>query len=220
LRCLPRWSAGSTGGPARRETFDIMRRSDVGTSQRKIEANRRNAQHSTGPRSKAGKKRSRFNAVKDGLTAKTAVVPGWESPEDFKRLVRALVKCYEPKGPVETGLVQDLALSQLKLQRAARVERNEFCEAAESAREDALDDALRETVDKEDVEKAEAEVLKRDFLVFPPSENMERLARYDTKNRRERDRSVNALNKEQRLRKKREKQKEKSARHRADDATS
>lgn len=41
------------------------------TSKAKIEANRRNALKSTGPRSKFGKSRSSRNALKHGLTAKT-----------------------------------------------------------------------------------------------------------------------------------------------------
>ena len=41
------------------------------TSQLKIESNRRNAQKSTGPRTTAGKNRSRFNALKHGEYAKT-----------------------------------------------------------------------------------------------------------------------------------------------------
>jgi hypothetical protein len=41
------------------------------TSQRKIEANRRNAKRSTGPKTLAGKMRSRANAVKLGLASVT-----------------------------------------------------------------------------------------------------------------------------------------------------
>ena len=40
-------------------------------SQARIDANRRNAQRSTGPRTEAGKSRAKLNALKDGSHAKT-----------------------------------------------------------------------------------------------------------------------------------------------------
>jgi hypothetical protein len=51
------------------------------TSFRQIEANRRNAQLSTGPCSEEGKRRSRQNAVRHGLTAET-VIDALEDVED------------------------------------------------------------------------------------------------------------------------------------------
>jgi hypothetical protein len=41
------------------------------TSLPQFEANRRNALHSTGPRSEGGKRQSRRNAVRHGLAAET-----------------------------------------------------------------------------------------------------------------------------------------------------
>ena len=45
------------------------------TTLKQIEANRRNAQNSTGPRTEAGKERSSRNAVRHGLTAETVIEP-------------------------------------------------------------------------------------------------------------------------------------------------
>jgi hypothetical protein len=42
------------------------------SSQQRLEANRLNAKRSTGPRSELGKSRSKTNAVKHGLSAKTS----------------------------------------------------------------------------------------------------------------------------------------------------
>ena len=52
------------------------------TSYRQIEANRRNALRSTGPRTDAGKQVSRRNAVRHGLTAET-VIGALEDAEDY-----------------------------------------------------------------------------------------------------------------------------------------
>jgi hypothetical protein len=45
------------------------------TSQRKIEANRRNAQKSTGPKTQEGKDKVKLNALTHGLTAQTVSLP-------------------------------------------------------------------------------------------------------------------------------------------------
>ena len=46
----------------------------MATSQAKVDANRRNAQKSTGPRTEEGKRRSRLNGVTHGSRAETLVL--------------------------------------------------------------------------------------------------------------------------------------------------
>jgi len=53
------------------------------TSLRQIEANRRNALRSTGPKTETGKQHSSKNAVRHGLTAEI-VIESLEDPEDYK----------------------------------------------------------------------------------------------------------------------------------------
>jgi hypothetical protein len=60
------------------------------TSFKQIEANRRNAQKSTGPITDEGKQQSRCNAVRHGLTAET-VIGALEDAEDYKAFEAAII---------------------------------------------------------------------------------------------------------------------------------
>jgi hypothetical protein len=92
------------------------------TSRRKIEANRRNAQRSTGPRTPEGKAVARMNALKHGLTASTIALPG-EDAEAYERLRNNLVAALHPKGALELELVDRIAECIWRLRRARNVER-------------------------------------------------------------------------------------------------
>jgi hypothetical protein len=70
------------------------------TSFRQIEANRRNALRSTGPRTGEGKQQSRRNAVRHGLTAET-VIDGLEDSEDYRGFEAAVVADYDARTAVE-----------------------------------------------------------------------------------------------------------------------
>src|SRR5438874_274357 len=87
----------------------------------RAEINRRNAQRSTGPRTAAGKDRSRFNALKHGLTARTPVLPG-EDPEAFQSRIEAFVTFLGPENELEQYLAESAAQSSWQLDRARRAE--------------------------------------------------------------------------------------------------
>src|SRR3954471_24007271 len=82
--------------------------------------NKRNAQHSTGPRTKAGKARSAQNARTHGLTATlppTAVpVPDPTAPLTFTTLSQELKEDQRPSPPTQPVLVEELAWVIWKLQ--------------------------------------------------------------------------------------------------------
>jgi hypothetical protein len=83
--------------------------------------NRANAQHSTGPRTPEGKARSAQNALAHGLTSETAFLPA-EDFAAYQRHTQSLLDEYQPKGPTETLLVQDLADTAWRLSRIPAVE--------------------------------------------------------------------------------------------------
>ena len=66
------------------------------TSNKQLHANRANATKSTGPRSQAGKARSRLNSRKHGLTAKMLIIVG-ENADDFDQLRAELMAEHDPQ---------------------------------------------------------------------------------------------------------------------------
>src|SRR5215471_15939765 len=95
------------------------------TSFRQIEANRRNAQLSTGPLTEEGKKRSRQNALRHGLTAET-VIDALEDAEDYATFEMAVTGDYDPQSAVERELVLRLASLLWRLRRATAIESGLF----------------------------------------------------------------------------------------------
>lgn len=91
------------------------------TSTSQVEANRRNAQLSTGPRSLRGKSVSRLNALKHSLTAQQVVLFD-ERTEDFETFVDEIVATLKPRNPVERLLVERAALCGWRLRRCYRIE--------------------------------------------------------------------------------------------------
>jgi hypothetical protein len=91
------------------------------TSLRQIEANRRNALRSTGPKTDDGKQHASRNAVRHGLTAETVITP-LEDPEDYKAFEQAVTADYEAETAVERELVLRLASLLWRLRRATSIE--------------------------------------------------------------------------------------------------
>jgi hypothetical protein len=91
------------------------------TSFRQIEANRGNALRSTGPKTEAGKRRSRRNSVRHGLTAETIVV-ALEDIEDYQSFEAAIIADYDARTTVERELVLRLASLLWRMRRATAVE--------------------------------------------------------------------------------------------------
>jgi hypothetical protein len=95
------------------------------SSFRQIEANRGNARLSTGPVTEAGKRRSRQNALRHGLTAET-VVDALEDAEDYAAFEMAVTADYDAQSAVERELVLRLASLLRRLRRATAIESGLF----------------------------------------------------------------------------------------------
>ena len=117
-------------------------------TERQVEANRRNASRSTGPRTAAGKERSRYNALTHGLRARGLDLLPHEDPELFRDRIDAWFDDYRPMEEAEAELVRHAAVLSWKIDRAERHEAaalsrrvREGVAAAEKARLDRLREA-------------------------------------------------------------------------------
>ena len=94
-------------------------------SLQQIEANRRNAQRSTGPRSVEGKAASRFNALKTGIDAESLVVRG-EDAAALETLTAEYYAHLQPVGPQESAWVDILIRDDWFLRRFAKTDAQIF----------------------------------------------------------------------------------------------
>jgi hypothetical protein len=81
-----------------------------------LEANRRNAQLSTGPATDTGKTASARNAISHGLTSKHPVLPS-ESTEQYQQHLESYVEIYRPVGFEQIQMVAELADLRWRLRR-------------------------------------------------------------------------------------------------------
>jgi hypothetical protein len=91
--------------------------------------NRLNSRHSTGPRTPAGKIRSALNALTHGLTGKTVLLPT-EDPAAHQRHTQEFFDEYQPHGPTEKQLVQELIDTSWRLNRVPALEAEILTRAA------------------------------------------------------------------------------------------
>jgi hypothetical protein len=99
------------------------------SSLRQIEANRRNARLSTGPITEEGKKKSRRNALRHGLTAET-VIDVFEDADDYAAFEMVVTADYDAQSAVERELVLRLASLLWRLRRVTAIEAGLFKEQA------------------------------------------------------------------------------------------
>jgi hypothetical protein len=170
-------------------------------SLKKREANRRNAQLSSGPRTERGKSHSRRNAVKHGILASALLIrsgPGTEDAAEFEELFAALNRDLLPVGRLEEMLVEKVAVCWWRQQRALR------CEAGLIRRSFIADPALQlEEVLSNEIGLGQNADLKsiKDHLSLPLGDKLERILRYEGSNQRQLVHAMTQLERMQRIRK-------------------
>jgi hypothetical protein len=130
------------------------------TSLKQLEANRLNGRKSTGPITPEGKERSRCNAVRHGLTAKT-VIGALEDAEHYKSFEAAILADLNPRGALERELALRLASLLWRLRRALAMETGLF---------DIQADQMNWSVQKCRLGQSGRSPLDRDQVATVPSE--------------------------------------------------
>ncbi len=80
-------------------------------TEKQLEANRRNAELSTGPVTDEGKAIVSKNRVSHGILSRDVVLPGmeeFEKIEDFQQLKESMEDYWQPEGLMEEALCEDL----------------------------------------------------------------------------------------------------------------
>ena len=95
------------------------------TTEKQFIANQQNAKNSTGPRTERGKRRSRRNALRHGLTAET-VIEALENRADYEALASRINDDYRPRSKFELELVARLVSLLWRLRRAVAIESGLF----------------------------------------------------------------------------------------------
>ena len=90
-------------------------------TQAQIEANRRNALKSTGPRTPEGKAAVSRNALKHGFALREIGLSP-EAQEEIAQLAREYRRELRPDGPFETLQVLDMAITAGRLSRLSKLE--------------------------------------------------------------------------------------------------
>jgi hypothetical protein len=170
-------------------------------SLKKIEANRRNALRSTGPRTEAGKNQSRRNALRHGILASALLITNEEGSEyaaEFNELVGGLRQDLAPVGTLEEMLVEKIAVCWWRQKRALKCEAG-MVQRAFIRRRGRI--ALELMEDAMDAESSRERAAIRDHLWLPLGDDLDRILRYETTVQRQLVYAINQLERLQRSRK-------------------
>ena len=159
------------------------------TTLKKIEANRRNSQKSTGPKTPEGKAVVARNALKHGLLSRNPVLPGEDPYGEFPELVESLHQYYAPENPVNANLVEDLAGVMWKLRRAGRIQSGLYKTAGPAA----TAHVWGRTDEPTPEEQEEVGELILAHVFETKAQSLDRIERHEANLRRAQDRLIKRL---------------------------
>ena len=162
-------------------------------SERQREANRRNGQKG-GPKTEAGKQRSRLNTLKHGLTSTTLVVLPEEHEHEYQEVLRGFRESFQPHNAAEDALVLRLAQAHWRSLRSRRVETGILNITAANER------ALARNIVEDCPEHLSPHNGIAVGFMINPAERWQTYLRYDTTIARDFFRTLDALTRLQRAR--------------------
>lgn len=148
-------------------SLDRIRSARRPTSTRRVEANRRNARKSTGPKTSDGKRRASRNALKHGLCAMLSHLPS-ECGATFNTFVTELEEELRPCTVLQRIVFNEIANLTWRLQRLPEAQSKLFAEESAKARADGEDEAL-----------SASDVLARRFSDEPGGNGFGLMERYE-----------------------------------------
>jgi hypothetical protein len=161
-------------------------------SEKQLRANRANALKSTGPRTEQGRAVSRWNALKHGIFSTEVLIQGSHVAEDkneFARFGEAFRRQFQPAGPLEQTLVEQIITAQWRLRRVLAAESGEVALGMESSE--------REHAHLNEKERA----CRRAAAMVPAQAVVTRIQGYESRLQRQLFRALEQLERLQRARK-------------------
>jgi len=115
-----------TQQPASKQDASVGSAPPTAVSTKKIEANRRNAQHSTGPKTAEGKAKTAQNAIKHGIFVKQLLqrAPA-EFAAEMETFAQEMRDYYQPVGKLEEILVDKIVVEHMRYARILAVDQYE-----------------------------------------------------------------------------------------------
>lgn len=106
-------------------SISLNSQDDIMSTKAQIEANRRNAEKSTGPKTDEGKKNSCLNAITHGFCSSIILLPN-ESEEIFSKTVENVFRYLRPENEIEYELFERIVSAIWRLKRLGFIETQLF----------------------------------------------------------------------------------------------